>query len=78
MECATVLTRILSLDGTIEIDDRGPVLGVLLFLCALAALLALDLIAVGSAPDHAGLGGVLQQLGDLLPADPRMWSEFTA
>ena len=77
-EGAMILTRIMSLAGTTETAGYGPVLGVLLFLWALGAGLALGLIAVSFAPDHASLGGSLHQLNDLLPADPRLWSEFTA
>ena len=73
-----ILTRIMTLADTSESGGNGPVLAVLLFLSAVAAGLALELIAVSFAPDHAGLSGTLHQLNDLLPADPLLWSEFTA
>ena len=52
-----------------------PVLGVLLFLALIAtALLIVATVALG----HGDGAGLVHRLDDLLPADLRLWSGFTA
>lgn len=70
-------TRIMTLEGPTGTARYAPLIGLLLFLWVLAAGLALGLVAVTFAPDHAGLSDTLHQLNDLLPADPWLWSQFT-
>lgn len=69
-----------NLDSGLGDQDRTlPILmGLLLFLWLTAAALALTLVGVSFAPEHAGASASAHQLEDLLPADPALWSGFTA
>lgn len=59
-------------------STRDALLGLLLFLWLTAAVLALTLVGVTFAPGHARAAAPIHQLDDLLPADPALWSAFTA
>ncbi len=57
---------------------NDTLIGLLLFLWLTAAVLALTLVGVSFAPNHAGVAAPSYHLDDLLPADPARWSAFVA
>lgn len=59
-------------------QTHDALVGLLLFLWLMVAVLALTLVGVSFARNPAGAAAPLHLLDDLLPADPALWSAFTA